>query len=330
MIYNLNREILHPIEQTEVDEILDYSINVNNREVYKGTVLGNGGTVYIDISSIVRNYYENKYSDIFEVLNTNIEVGRILEVMVEHKEDDGILYPCIHRYDLDNMPYSQNQAILSNPIKPLLSRRQKFFVSYYDYGLTEPMFGINIKINGKTIEKPFVNNKKFIYCYGLDLTEYSFDNNSTLQLSDSTNKNTISYNIYNGCDKYNYVIHYKNLIGGMDSMLMEGKEIIEYSYTDIKATGDDNLSNRAKFKTNFVDRTATKSYKLNTGILSDSQSKLMPNLLLSTNIWIENLTTGDIIAVKLNGGSTPIKTFNNNKYVNYELTFEEDNNYIIK
>ena len=36
----------------EVDEILDYSINVNNREVYKGTVLGNGGTVYIDIDKV--------------------------------------------------------------------------------------------------------------------------------------------------------------------------------------------------------------------------------------------------------------------------------------
>ena len=118
-----------------------------------------------------------------------------------------------------------------------------------------------------------------------------------------------------------WVVYYVNAYGGWDSLLIEGNTIetdslkrhtreMEYDNRDIKNRGRQNYVNEI-----------TKSYTLHTSWMSDSESLRMHHLLNSTEVYLFNINTGDMIPVVLDNTTTEYKTYKNNggRMVNYTI-----------
>lgn len=118
-----------------------------------------------------------------------------------------------------------------------------------------------------------------------------------------------------------WVIYYVNAYGGWDSLLIEGNTIqtdslkrhtreIEYDNRDIKNRGKQNYVNEI-----------TKSFTLHTSWLSDDESARMHHLLNSTDVYLYNINSGDMIPVILNNTTTEYKTYKGNggRLVNYTI-----------
>lgn len=118
-----------------------------------------------------------------------------------------------------------------------------------------------------------------------------------------------------------WVVYYVNAYGGWDSLLIEGNTIetdslkrhtreMEYDNRDIKNRGIQNYVNEI-----------TKSFTLHTSWMSDAESLRMHNLLNSTEVYLFNINTGDMIPVTLNNTTTEFKTYKNNggRMVNYTI-----------
>lgn len=331
-LYRLDREIFHPIYTDDYDDIVDYTIYINDTPVYTGTILGNSSTVDVDIATIARSY--NAHNPSYDINNThkyNI-LGSILKVDIE-VYGEKTTYNCIYNYDfLSPGKYEIKMGVINEPIKQVVDPSQDFNISFYnnypDNDFSVKVYADNRLLKTLTTEP---GNMRFLFNYIIPLEEdLTYSDKMIRVVCDSINYEKVFHIKRDNSCNTRYCIHYQNLKGGIDSMLCEGKSVINYSNNDIKVKRQDRLDDHSINTNVLVDRQVTKSWNLNTGILSDAQSELMPHLLLSKFIWIEDLNTGIKYSVELKENNHSIKTFKNDKYVNYELTFEETNKYIIR
>lgn len=121
-----------------------------------------------------------------------------------------------------------------------------------------------------------------------------------------------------------YALYYINAYGGWDTLLIEGNTLEADNLTrHTRETEYDNgyISNRGKF--NYVNEIA-KTYTMHTGWLSDDQASRMHHLLNSTDVYLYDFATEQMIPVVLTGSTTEYKTFKNqgNRMVNYTIQAE--------
>jgi len=121
-----------------------------------------------------------------------------------------------------------------------------------------------------------------------------------------------------------YAVYYLNRYGGWDSFLIEGQVVKtdKYKRYQMKQSYDNTTLTPAKKTYN---NEITETYKLVTGWLSDSESDILAEHLLSTNnAYLHNLVTGDILPINVTDASAQYKTYKNQgrKKVNYTINVE--------
>lgn len=134
--------------------------------------------------------------------------------------------------------------------------------------------------------------------------------------------NGITYTVVSDCAKY--ALYYVNAFGGWDQFLIEGNEMqvdsmerflreMEYDNTSIVNRGTDNYVSEL-----------TKSWTLNSGILSDAEASRMHHLLNSCLVYLCDLATGDFIPVVISSNTCEYKTYRNMgmKMFNYTFTVQ--------
>lgn len=128
-----------------------------------------------------------------------------------------------------------------------------------------------------------------------------------------------SFDVVSDCAEW--ALYYVNAYGGWDSLLIEGlvserddltrfTRKMEYDNRDIKNRGTQNYLNEI-----------AKSYTLNTSWMSDEESTRMHHLLNSTEVYLYNIGTGEMVPVVLNNTTTEYKTYKSNgaRLVNYQI-----------
>ena len=118
-----------------------------------------------------------------------------------------------------------------------------------------------------------------------------------------------------------WVVYYVNAYGGWDSLLIEGNTIETDSLKrHTREMEYDNRSIQNRGTQNYVNE-ITKSFTLHTSWMSDAESLRMHHLLNSTEVYLFNINTGDMIPVTLNNTTTEFKTYKNNggRLVNYTI-----------
>ena len=122
----------------------------------------------------------------------------------------------------------------------------------------------------------------------------------------------------------NYALYYTNRRNGWDSFLIEGRVIEEkdsfkqFDYERSVRFADRNRKGGMVRYRNII----TKEFTLNTGWLTDAQARILArHLLSSNNVYLHNLSTGEIMPCVLTDANAEYKRYLNKKeLVSYEIS----------
>ena len=208
----------------------------------------------------------------------------------------------------------------------------------YDYSYDVMTDGMAFPINGKVSPKQWLTysvyegnnvNARLTHESGIygDYTFPVLNGMATINIGDYAGVEKIEigntiYHVVSECSRY--VLYYVNAYGGWDSLLIEGNHSISDNLTrHTRETEYDNRSIQNRGVHNYVNE-ISKTMTLHTSWLSDEESSRMHHLLNSTNVYLGDLVTGQIIPVILTNTTTEYKTYKGNggRLVNYAINVE--------
>ena len=120
-------------------------------------------------------------------------------------------------------------------------------------------------------------------------------------------------------DCRDWALYYVNAYGGWDSLLIEGLVTEKDNLTrHTREMEYDNTDPRNRASQNYINE-IEKVYTINTSWLSDDESARMHHLLNSTDVYLGNINTGEMLPVNLVNTTTEYKTYKGNggRLVNY-------------
>lgn len=316
------------------DDSLDYRVSVKSGQtfstIYNGRAYKKPGesTINIRINDICADYITNVLPTLpqaaFEVLDLPVTF------MVEGWDDNQGWYEIDTQSFTNDWSYdsSFNPATmgLAAPINGRVDARQwVLFTTYVSDSITATL----TFADGSTVDVivPIALTADFNSDFNSDFARALRPASSgtfALDLSEWPNVVSVDidgtrYEVVTDCREW--VLYYENAYGGWDSLLIEGNsltrdDLTRYTYE----TEYDNrvVSNRSK--RNFVNE-ITKNFTLYTSVMSDDESSRMHHLLNSTEVYLYNIGSGDMLPVILSNTETEYKTFKNQggKMVSYTI-----------
>ena len=127
--------------------------------------------------------------------------------------------------------------------------------------------------------------------------------------TDDRNDGVLYAHINDSC--YDYCLYYCNAFGGWDSLLVDGNvkkvDKIESKYYN-KAFNN----TRQDFEKKKFANVITPQYTLHTGWFNDDEQSRLHHLLESTEVYLHNLNTDEVVPVNITNNSCEYKTFTNN------------------
>lgn len=99
----------------------------------------------------------------------------------------------------------------------------------------------------------------------------------------------------------------------------------EYNKTILSTNGSGVTFNPNHHQSNLLDVSANRTFKMNTGFISEDHNEVINELMATEFCW---LTDGEVIPVKPTTSSMVRKTVLNDKLINFEVEFEYANSYI--
>ena len=125
-------------------------------------------------------------------------------------------------------------------------------------------------------------------------------------------------------DCYKFALYYVNAYGGWDQLLVEGNDMETDSLErHIREQEYDNTNIVNRGRVNYVNE-VTKSWTLNTGLLTDDQASRMHHLINSPMVYLCLIASSTFIPVVITTSTCEYKTYRNqgNRMFNYQLTIE--------
>lgn len=214
-------------------------------------------------------------------------------------------------------------AVLSNPVNGILDPRQTILwstsqtdtitvsINYAGGGSSKISIPVTITadFNDDFANEGVVVNGGTI---AVDLSGYS--NVESVDIGSS------HYTVAQACHRY--VLYYRNIHGGWDSLLFEGTCKRTDALTRHEAQHDyDNRQSTGRGTVNYATEVA-REYSLNTGWLNDAQAERMDSVLGSTETYLQDLVSGLTWPAVLTGTSIEHKTYDNNgrRLISYAVT----------
>lgn len=330
MIYSCAYPIYHTFIVDSLERI-EYTVSVDGVDIYRGMLYPkNLKPLRIDLSTIFREYlstnYEDKISDI-----TGIEYT--YEIKEFEVSEDGVAdstkYKVKYDYNLDYISELPNTDCLAEPIVKDVDINQHLFMSGYSIDST---YGYIYSVNGLDVVKKNLSPSNKISMLNLNLKDLSIKPGDRLNIKFHSNGkilNDFNYRVINPCNN-RYVLHYVNTKGGLDGMLCSGKAELKYGSKSTEVAINDSYLDRKQFSHLPISSKITKSYTLNTGILTDERAALIYNVIDSPKVWIEDINEGTITACIITENNKTVKTYKNDKIVSYSISLEESQKYIRK
>ena len=319
--------MVHPIWK-------DYFVNLGTAESVEFVILHNGSVVYRGKSWKRPGQSDNivRINDIcadYILESSSLTGGGIAEFQVyidtgmSMQLKDTILFLNDWSYDY---AYNPETMGLSFPVINRIDNRQWLVFTAYDANTITA----RIKLADGSTFDVFVPvkisddfNNDFNYDFSQSVKSMQVGtavfNLSRWDNIDSVIVEDKEFKVVSGCNRY--ALYYVNAYGGWDSLLIEGN----YSEADnlvrhTRETEYDNRSIQNRGVYNYVNE-IVKTMTLHTSWLSDDESSRMHHLLNSTNVYLGDLVTGQMIPVILTDTKTDYKTYKGNggKLVNYTI-----------
>lgn len=121
-----------------------------------------------------------------------------------------------------------------------------------------------------------------------------------------------------------YALYYRNALGGIDVLCVEGKALMKDDYTrHTIGVGTSNEVEGARQKVNYQNDIA-RSWALHTGWINDEGAANMHHLLGSTDVVLLDTETNTIYSVNIKNNNCEYKTYanNGNHLVRYDIEVE--------
>ena len=211
----------------------------------------------------------------------------------------------------------------------------------YDYGFSGVL--ISDPINGKVTADMFILYSKLNITSNIVATYHKSGGtttNRTSSVSPTPNNGTSAFDVGAVSDTikvvigsltypvvadcYKYALYYVNAYGGWDHLLVEGTDLEADSLErHIREQEYDNTNIQNRGRVNYVNE-VTKSWTLNTGLLTDDQASRMHHLLNSPLVYLCEIASTTFIPVVITTNTCEYKTYRNqgNRMFNYQLTIE--------
>lgn len=129
-----------------------------------------------------------------------------------------------------------------------------------------------------------------------------------------------------------YVLYYLNSYGGWDAFVIEGNTTKKDAFTTF--TTDQSFNNTTiEFEYNKYVQEIKTTYVMNTGLLTDEQSKnLAKNLVGSIKVYLQNIDEGWVKPVVITDSNVDYQTYTTNgrKLSQYKITVQESQSKIRK
>ena len=293
--------------QTE-KEVLNYSITKNGELIYTGRsiVLPDADINNINLNRLCADYIGQKLPNGIKEGDYKLE-EYASEFIVTDLEDNTILEKYTFR---DDWSYKTNESyFLNNPIKYRYVNKVKYIVADRRQMLPISIYrtsGSNSKINNIAIP----TSTEYQSLKIIDLSKYDgeevYATNSRLI---GNYEDSLIVDIEE--TDYDYCLYYKNAFGGYDYYLIDGN-----------VTKNDNIS--ANYYTNYANNTKqefekkkylnkiTNNYTLYTDYFTEDEQERFEDLITSTEVYLHNFKTNEILPVNVTNTSFSHKTFTNN------------------
>ena len=285
-----------------------YSL-VNDRTgdvIYRGKAVKYPDKEYIEIniSPLVRGYVSSSVSNFTDSGRYNVQSYSVpINLMIDDVMKANYIY--INDWSYDKNP---NNFMISDPIRKLCDSRQWFLYSYYR----------------RTPDTSTAKNAGYIIYYYAGDTSASFhisDSSQTLLKLKLTRYNKpkrivvgvyeerTEFKVIDSC--YEYCLYYVNAYGGWDSLLIQGNTLKSDNITSsyYMKNFNNNTNQFEKVKYNNV---MTTKYQLYTDWFNDDEQSRLHHLLESTEVYLHNLVTDEILPVVITNTTCDWKTFTNN------------------
>lgn len=305
---------------------LEYTIyNEDGDVMYKGKAVAepNNDRTVININKICSNYLSNS---LVNGVNNGFEYNYdfVKLFTVKEKSTTASSEKPIAQYRFYNSyAYGEEPTFIfnSDPIRRKIDnngninididRRQYLMYSAFNKNTTAKTLTLRYIRGGQIndgITLGLDNTAELIY-YSNNL--YSDDTYVTgvIVNTDDINDGVLNAHIKDSC--YDYCLYYCNAFGGWDSLLVDGNvkkvDKIESKYYN-KAFNN----TRQDFEKKKFANVITPQYTLHTGWFNDDEQSRLHHLLESTEVYLHNLNTDEVIPVNITNNSCEYKTFTNN------------------
>lgn len=325
MIYSCNYPVIHELNITGINELIDYTVSFGGKPVYNGRVhpFEDSGTVEIDISEICRNFLEPLYeniinfsgaTDLSEVPQTDklTTIGDFI-VSSDNNPDGDATYKVAYDYNTDYISELPDSDTLNAFIAYKVDPRQRLYLTAY----SNAAMNFTLNINGEQADTKTITSGVFAN-YGVNLNQFS------LNKGDRVSFGTVrDFEVIAPCQN-RFALYYVNKYGGLDSLLFTGRAIEGYNATDTDVKLYNDRLDRRDWEQKRIYREIDKTYQLNTGfIIRRDDSRLIDHLFNSPKVWIHDLEADTITSCLITDRAIQVAEYRYDGLVNYTINVKE-------
>lgn len=341
MIYSCHYPIIHELTSDSTG-ILDYTIFLNNEQIYTGNVSGYSsvdGIVEVDLSDVFRVYLQTFYE--------RLSFNGLMTGSVARNDDKATIQTFIVRSDYNNVPTEDESTGGDKAYTVMYDYNKDYIIQYGDTGirnhpistLADPRQYIGIvsyNIAGSDTLSYSVNGGSQIsYSYNNNLYHHLMFRPNDIGAGDgdtirlTAGGQSIEYSVKNNC-RGRYALYYVNLLGGLDTLLCAGKHIESFGVSRTDAELYDDRRSRMDFQTTRIYQEISNRYQLNTGWLEDDVMDRIDHLIYSPKVWIHDLNKDTVTSCIIDDSSYTVKSFRNDKRLFYTINVTESQKYRVR
>lgn len=297
-------------------EYIDYRIEAGGSSIYSGRAYIIDGATCVRLNRIVESYIESDFNpnEITESsgLTTSTYKPYII-VSVHYSTDDWATETDYgnYRFYLDWSYEAENRSLLDFPAATVLDDRQ-YFISAAMSHSDEISHTVNVYdtdgsiMSGSTSSLEYTSSMKYLPLSGVG--------SITVTVSGNTNTYTVKRTCATHC------MYYRNKYGGYDSLLFNRTSRETDNFT-ISSYRTDSNNNSIGFETVQYNKDNERKFKLKSYWIAGGMSGRVADAFASTEAYLQDLETGEIIAVNITNTNVARQTFHNNgrKMIQYTV-----------
>lgn len=286
-----------------------FTISVGGQIIYNGRLVKKPGesglTTYVN--RLVKDYLSAKI-DLNRGRFIHSQDNYIREFAINPATTTGVSsykFYCDYGYE-DGAVKDNTLSVISRPLSNVVDPRQTLFCTFADLSdntnndVVARLRKMNRDIQASTGGKAQTFTIRLLPSMAGDIIDI---------VDEMAGEVLASYEVRKTCAEY--ALYYLNAHGGYDHLLINGtsKRSDNIKRTEITRVVDNTTLKHGR---NDVHTEITRTWRLNTGHLTDAQWAKTHHLLGSTHIFLHNLETDEIVPVVIKANKADFNTYRNN------------------